>query len=77
MGKDLVTVHLCDYHEDGSLALPGKGSVDFVDLFRKLLDVGYDGPLLMELYAKNYDNFDQVKRSYEYLQKCVNIAEKG
>ena len=77
MGKDLVTVHLCDYHNDGSLALPGKGSVDFVDLFRKLLEVGYDGPLLMELYARNYDNFDQVERSYEYLQKCVNIARKG
>jgi len=51
--------------------------VDFVDLFRKLLEIGYDGPLLMELYARNYDNFDQVKRSYEYLQKCVITAEKG
>lgn len=77
MGKDLVTVHLCDYYEDGALALPGQGSVDFVNLIRKLLSIGYDGPLLMELYAKNYDNFDQVFRSYEYLQNCVIEAQKG
>ena len=77
MGKDLVNVHLCDYHNDGSLALPGKGSVDFTDLFRKLISIGYDGPLLMELYAKNYDSFDEVYRSYEYLQKCVIEAQKG
>ena len=77
MGKDLVNVHLCDYHNDGSLALPGKGSVNFTDLFRKLIDIGYNGPLLMELYAKNYDNFDEVYQSYEYLQKCVIEAQKG
>ena len=77
MGKDLVNVHLCDYHNDGSLALPGKGSVDFTDLFRKLISIGYDGPLLMELYARNYDSFDEVYRSYEYLQKCVIEAQKG
>lgn len=77
MGKDLVNVHLCDYHSDGSLALPGKGSVDFVELFRKLLDIGYDGPLLMELYARNYDSFDEVKQSFEYLQNCVIEAQKG
>lgn len=77
MGKDLVNVHLCDYHPDGSLALPGKGSVDFVDLFRKLIEIGYNGPLIMELYAKNYDNFDEVKQSYEYLQNCVITAQKG
>ena len=77
MGDNLVNVHLCDYHEDGSLALPGKGSVDFVDLFRKLIASGYDGPLLMELYARNYDNFDQVRQSFEYLQNCVIVAQKG
>ncbi len=77
MGNRLVNVHLCDYYKDGSLALPGQGSVDFTELFRKLLSIGYDGPLLMELYARNYDNFDQVKQSYEYLQNCVNIAQKG
>ncbi len=77
MGNSLVNVHLCDYHEDGSLALPGKGSVDFVSLFRKLLSMGYSGPVLMELYARNYDNFDEVKQSYEYLQNCVIIAQKG
>ena len=77
MGKNLVNVHLCDYFTDGNLTLPGKGSVDFTDLFRKLMAIGYDGPVLMELYARNYDSFDEVKESYEYLQNCVINAQKG
>ncbi len=77
MNKSLVNVHLCDYYADGNLTLPGKGSVDFTDLFRKLMAIGYDGPVLMELYARNYDSFDEVKRSYEYLQNCVINAQKG
>ena len=77
MADRLVTVHLCDYHEDGKLDLPGKGSFDFTGFFRKLISLGYDGPLLMELYAGNYESFDKVKASYEYLKKCLSVAERG
>lgn len=77
MGKNLVNVHLCDYFEDGSLTLPGQGSVDFTKLFRDLLSIGYNGPVLMEIYARNYQNLDEVKRSFEYLQNCVITAQKG
>ena len=77
MADRLVTVHLCDYHEDGKLAVPGKGSFDFTGFFRKLIASGYDGPLLMELYAGNYETFDEVKASYEYLTKCLTVAERG
>ncbi len=77
MAGNLVTVHLCDYHSDGSLAIPGKGEFDFTGFFRKLIAVGYDGPLLMELYAKNYDSFDDVKRSFDYLNKCLTVAQRG
>lgn len=77
MANRLVTVHLCDYHSDGTLAIPGQGEFDFTNFFRKLIEVGYDGPLLMELYAKNYDTFDDVKRSFEYLKNCLTVAQRG
>ena len=77
MADRLVTVHLCDYCEDGKLAVPGKGIFDFTGFFRKLIALGYDGPLLMELYAGNYESFDEVKASYEYLKKCLTVAERG
>lgn len=77
MAPTLVNVHLCDWHEDGKLAIPGEGIFDFTGFFRKLNAVGYTGPVLMELYAGNYRDFDDVKRSAEYLQKCLDAAAKG
>ncbi len=77
MKGKLVNVHLCDWHADGKLAVPGKGVFDFTDFFRKLLDMGYDGPCLMELYAGNYSSYDEVWESYEFLQNCLENAKKG
>ncbi|MDI9487362.1 MAG: sugar phosphate isomerase/epimerase [Bacillota bacterium] len=75
MGDRLKNVHLCDYDSNGKLFLPGKGSVDFVKLFKYLLDKGYEGPLIMELYAKNYDSYEEILDSYEYLKNCLDKAK--
>lgn len=77
MAGHLVNVHVCDWHEDGKLAVPGKGIFDFTSFFRKLIAIGYDGPCLMELYAGNYRNYDEIMSSYEYLLNCLEIAKKG
>ena len=72
MGSDLNTVHICDY--DGDKLYPtGFGSFDFVELKKRLEDVGYDGNILIELYSKDYDDFDVVK---EAVYKMKNIFEK-
>lgn len=67
----LSTVHICDYDRGGNLTCPGKGSVDFRDLFESLLDIGYDGPVMLELYSNNYENYSELARSIEYLQKIL------
>ena len=77
MKGKLVNVHICDWHEDGKLAMPGKGIFDFTGFFRKLTEIGYDGPCLMELYAGNYNSYDEITESYEYLLNCLETAEKG
>lgn len=76
MGDSLTNVHLCDYDASGKLAVPGQGSFDFVELFKVLLDNGYDGPCMMELYAGNYNTFDEVRKGYEYLQDCLEKAKR-
>ncbi len=73
----LVTVHLCDYNEDGSLAMPGRGHFDFVELFRALMDKGYDGPCFMEVYSKNYGKVEELKESFDYLNHCLDVAKRG
>ncbi len=74
MGNDIVTVHVSDYDADGKLCLPGKGTFDFRELFKRLNGVGFDGAVLIEVYKENYQTLDQLIQSYEYLQ---NLAEQN
>ncbi|MCI7583717.1 MAG: hypothetical protein MSS70_04280, partial [Christensenellaceae bacterium] len=64
-------VHLTDYDENGKILRPGKGVVEYYDLFSRLNDIGYDGPLMIELYSANYDKFDEIKECVEYLNDIL------
>ena len=75
MKDRLSTVHLCDYTHDGKLAIPGRGNFDFVTFFKRLADSGYDGVCLMELYAKDYNDDDDLKEAYGYLLDCLERAK--
>lgn len=74
MANRLVNVHLCDYDSNGKLSICGKGEFDFYELFSRLIDSGYDGACLMEVYAEDYKDFSEVTAGYEYL---LNIYEKA
>ena len=76
MGKRLRTVHVCDYNEDGITTIPGRGCVDFVELFKILLDMGFDGSVLMEVYSRDYKSFDDLIESYDHLKVCLDKAKK-
>ena len=69
-GDTLRTVHVCDYTSDG-LCPPGKGDFDFPELFKHLLDTGYSGPIMVELYSRDYDSFDDVYESVYYLKNIL------
>lgn len=75
MGDRLRTVHICDYDDDGKLTIPGKGTFDFVKLFSVLNDNGFDGAGLIEVYSNNYDNYDELGRSFDYLNECLYKAK--
>ena len=66
----LKTVHLCDYDDNGNLCLPGKGTFDFVALYRALAEAGFDGPCLMEVYTKSYKEENELKAAFEFLKEC-------
>lgn len=72
IGKDLTTVHLCDYDSERKLYIPGKGTFDFVEMFKRLKDIGFDGACIMEVYPQGYENLQQLKASYEYLLECLD-----
>ena len=72
MGGNLATVHVSDYDESGHLCLPGQGVFDFRQLFAILLDQGFDGAVLIEVYHNNYQTVDQLQNSLQYLQSVRN-----
>lgn len=65
MGSSLSHVHVSDFREKG--CLPGRGGFDFDELFSRLRDVGFDGPVFIENYASDYGDLKELYESYEFL----------
>lgn len=73
MGQNIKTVHISDVDENGKIKLPGEGTFDFEELFRRLKDVGFNGDALIEVYKDDYGDVTEIKRS---LDKMREIAYK-
>ncbi len=71
MRESIAYVHLSDVDEAGKLCLPGKGRLDLDELIKRLLDVGFDGALLIEAYEKDYQSIEELKNAYEYVQEKI------
>ncbi len=71
MGKDIVTVHLSDINEQGKMCLPGKGTTDFADIFKRLKDKGFDGALLLEVYKNDFNNYQELFDSMDYVAELA------
>ena len=67
MGESLATVHVSDVTAEGKMCLPGQGVFEFAELFARLRDIGFDGAVLIENYARDYGEPDELRRSFEYL----------
>ena len=74
MKNRLTNIHLCDYNEQGQTTLPGKGKFDFLRLFKELRAIGYDGAAMIEVYSGDYLTYDELARSYDFLNECVYKA---
>ena len=74
MGESLATVHVSDVTAEGKMCLPGQGVFEFAELFARLRGIGFDGAVLIENYARDYGEPDELRRSFEYL---ADLAAKG
>ncbi len=74
MGDRLINVHICDYRVEAgsvSLHLPGRGECDFGGLCKALALAGYNGPMIMEVYANNYQSLDELYDCYRTFEAGV------
>ena len=66
-GSSLVTVHVSDHDGAGRMCLPGRGEFPFGELFARLADAGFGGAVLIENYARDYAEEEELRGAYEYL----------
>jgi len=71
MKGDVVTVHVSDVNAEGKLCLPGRGTFDFKELFKRLDGYGFDGSVLIEVYKENYDRESELFDSLDYLRSLI------
>ena len=71
MGDRLRNVHISDCDAEGNIRLVGRGVFPFPELVGRLRAADYDGPLMIEQYAGDYDNFEQVADSVKYIQNII------
>ena len=71
MGENLTHAHVSDFDEQGKIRLPGKGKFDFDELVSRLQDVGFDGPLIIEVYKDDYFAPEELKIAVDYLDELL------
>ena len=67
MGDSIVTVHLSDVDKNGKMCLPGRGVTNFDTLFLRLLDKGFDGAFLLEVYQNDFTEYKELFESYQFI----------
>ncbi len=74
MGQDIVTVHISSVDANGKMCLPlSKNSAfDFVDLFKRLAGVGFNGGIILEVYYNDYENLPQLFNSYSQVKELAS-----
>ncbi len=65
----LSNIHICDVRFDDKLGcipvLPFHGSVDFGDIKAQLLQIGFDGSVILEVYSHNYQSLHELLENYK------------
>ncbi len=69
IGHRVRHLHLLDWTEAGQLVLPGQGIFDFPRLAQALDDIGYDGALILEPYARQTEDEQSLLESIAYLRR--------
>lgn len=60
MDKNIINFHINDRDEKNLCLLPGKGNVNYRQLFQKLKEKEYKGVGIIEVYSNNYSSYDEL-----------------
>ena len=68
MGRKIRNVHINDLDASGRCRLPGDGHLNYQHVFDLLDDVGYDGALVTEVYRSDFEDYDRIQISRQFLE---------
>ena len=72
MGDRVAHIHISDNTSDHDCLAPGQGTMDIPGLLQNLLDQGYRGALMIELYRNSYDKYADLLISHNYLNHLLS-----
>jgi len=54
---------------------PGTGKVPFAEAFAKIAEIGYQGPVVLELWTENFpDAYDQVVQGFRFIKQKMHAG---
>jgi sugar phosphate isomerase/epimerase len=71
MGERIAHVHLRDHDDTNDCLPPGKGGFDLAGFLAYLRGLHYKGGVLIELYRQGYDDYEELFKSYRYLEEII------
>ena len=66
MGQKLVNVHINDFSPGNMCLLPGRGQMDYRDLYQTIEKTGYQGPIIIEVYRNNFSGYDELAKARDF-----------
>ena len=75
LGGSIRHLHVSDYAEGRDCLPVGEGNMDFRAFLEELVGYGYQGAMILELYRQNYEEYEDLLRSYRFMKR--EAAEQG
>ena len=72
MAGKISAVHINDCNDENFCLLPGKGNIDYSNLFSRLGENGFNGDLFIEVYNANYSKYEELEWSRKHLQRLIS-----
>lgn len=71
LGSSIKHVHFSDHGKKGSCLLPGEGEFNAEQFVSRLKGVDYTGAIILEVYRKAFDGYDELIKSVDYIQRVI------
>lgn len=75
MGESIINFHANDRDEEHICLLPGRGTVEYEPILKTLNVNRYQGPALIEVYRKNFDQPKEISVAKNFLEEKVFLAK--